>query len=28
MYGYEHGWMFGGGLAMLLVWLVPIALLI
>ncbi len=28
MYGYEHGWMFGGGLVMLLVWLVPIALLI
>ena len=26
MYGYDHGgWMFGGGLAMLLVWLVPIA---
>lgn len=29
MYGYDHGgWMFGGGLVMLLVWLVPIALLV
>ncbi len=29
MYGYDHGgWMFGGSLIMLLVWLVPIALLI
>lgn len=29
MYGYGHGgWMFGGGLVMLLVWLVPIALVI
>ncbi len=29
MFGYDHGgWMFGGGLWMLLVWLVPIALAI
>ncbi|MFN7085225.1 MAG: SHOCT domain-containing protein [Burkholderiales bacterium] len=29
MYGYGHGgWMFGGGLMMLLVWLVPIALVV
>lgn len=29
MYGYDHGgWMFGGGLVMLLTWLVPIALVI
>ncbi len=29
MYGYDHsGWMFGGGLWMVLVWLVPIALAI
>ncbi len=29
MYGYDHGgWMFGGGIGMILVWLVPIALVI
>jgi len=29
MYGYDHGgWMFGGGIGMVLVWLVPIALVI
>lgn len=29
MYGFDHGgWMFGGGLGMVLVWLVPIALVI
>lgn len=29
MYGFDHGgWMFGGGLVMLLVWLVPIALVL
>lgn len=29
MYGYDQGgWMFGGGLVMLLMWLVPIALVI
>ena len=29
MYGYGHGgWMLGGGVGMLLVWLVPIALVI
>jgi putative membrane protein len=29
MFGYDHGgWMFGGGLIMILIWLVPIALAI
>ena len=29
MYGYDHSaWMFGGGFAMLLRWLVPIALIV
>lgn len=29
MYGYEHaGWMNGGGLMMLMWWLLPVALLI
>ncbi len=29
MYGYEHGgWMFGGGLTMILVWLIPLALIV
>ena len=29
MFGYDHGgWMFGGGLGMILIWLVPIALAI
>lgn len=29
MFGYDHGgWMFGGGLVMILIWLVPIALAI
>ncbi len=29
MYGMEHGsWMFGGGFAMLLWWLLPIALVV
>lgn len=29
MYGFDHsGWMFGGGIAMLLWWLLPIALVV
>jgi len=29
MFGYDHGgWMFGGGLGMVLLWLIPIALAI
>lgn len=29
MYGFDHGgWMFGGGLGMILIWLIPIALVI
>ena len=29
MYGYDHGgWMFGGWLGMLLIWLVPVILLL
>ncbi len=29
MYGYEHGgWMFGGGLTMVLWWLVPLLLVV
>lgn len=29
MYGFDHGgWMFGGGLVMLLWWLLPIALVV
>ena len=29
MYGYGHGgWMFGGGFAMLLWWLLPVALVV
>lgn len=29
MYGFDHGgWMFGGGIGMVLVWLIPIALVI
>ena len=28
MYGaYDHGWMFGGGLGMILIWLIPLVLL-
>ena len=29
MYGYDHGsWMFGGGLTMILWWLIPLALVV
>ena len=29
MFGYDHGgWMFGGGAAMVLLWLLPVALAI
>ncbi len=29
MYGFDHGgWMFGGGLTMVLWWVVPIALIV
>jgi putative membrane protein len=29
MYGFDHGgWMFGGGLWMLLSWLLPVALIV